>query len=144
MTIRQRPHPGEAESSVPAHPTRSGIPVREGGEGVNQTRQKSSSNSRSFLAGALILWLLQFGDVWSTHAGIARGGHEANPMAFLLLSAGWLLIVKMVITLAIVARGVLALVPERSIKTPALCLLWFAVGAYSLTIVSNLLVTGVL
>ena len=90
---------------------------------------------RALLVAAAFLLAFQVADVLSTHAVLHRGGVELNPLAKVLLVAGWLLIAKMAIGLGLFGR--FARLDHPSV--PLVCTTWAVVGMYFAVALGNFL-----
>lgn len=84
-------------------------------------------------AGSLVVF--QVVDVLTTHRLLASGYHELNPLAGVLIAAGWLLVAKLALSSGLLVRF------SRGVKqsVPLLCATWMVVGAYFAIALGNAL-----
>lgn len=95
---------------------------------------------RASLIGVALLAVLNVADLVTTRLVLHHaGGVEANPAARALLSGHRVEIVKLTILVLLVWR----VVRDRA-SLPWTCLVWLAVGYYTLAVVSNALVLSAL
>ena len=88
----------------------------------------------SLYSGLILIVVLSVLDVMTTHSAMRAGAIEGNPLAQWLMDNGALLSVKLA------ACIVLALVASRvrvRDGTFAASVVWFIVGVYAVTVVSN-------
>lgn len=83
-------------------------------------------------AGALVVF--QVADVVTTHRLLATGYHELNPLAGLLITAGWLLVAKLALS-----TGLLVRFTQVRPSVPMVCATWMVVGAYFAIALGNAL-----